>query len=118
VDPASGSFINLIGLRPDEAQQASCTEFRSLLADDESRRTYDDVEGRRRRSEKVDPYHVTLKRKDGHTVRVRIVSATVPASTDGKMPETFGLLLTQSEENLVPVDFVDAAKRSVSDRAS
>jgi PAS domain S-box-containing protein len=112
----SGSFINLIGLRPENAQQASCTEFRSLLADEESRRTYDDVEGRRRRREKVDPYHVTLKRKDGNVVRVRIVSATVPASAGGEMPETFGLLLTQSEEDLVPIDFVDAAKRSLHDR--
>lgn len=114
----SGSFLNLIGLRPEDTQQASCMEFRGLLADDDSRKTYDDVEGRRRRREKVDPYHVTIMRKDGHTVRVKIVSAAVPAPTGGEMPETFGLLLRQADEDLVSLDFVDAARRSLRDAAS
>ena len=42
----------------------------------------------------------------------------MPAPTGGEMPETFGLLLRQAEENLVPVDFVDAARRSLKDKAS
>jgi PAS domain S-box-containing protein len=111
----SGSFLDLIGWDPEKAQKLSSTKFRSLLADEESRQTYDDVESRRRKDDDVEPYHVKLRRVDGSAKSVKIVSAAVPDSQGGEMPETFGLLLGPADENVVPVDFVAAAKRSVGD---
>jgi PAS domain S-box-containing protein len=109
----SGSFLELIGYEPDDADKLCTVKFRSLLADERNRDLYDNVEGRRRKSEEVEPYHLALKRTDGKVISVRIVSAAVPDSRGGEMPETFGLLLRPSEENLVPVDFVTAARLSL-----
>jgi PAS domain S-box-containing protein len=109
----SGSFLELVGFRPDEAQKLLSVRFRSLLADDKGRELYDKVGDRRRKNEDVEPYHLALKRTDGTVISVRIVSAAVPDSRGGHVPETFGLLLRPSEENLVPVDFVAAARLSL-----
>jgi PAS domain S-box-containing protein len=114
----SGSFLQLMGRSENDVKSMSGTKFRSLLANDESRKTYDDVENRRRTGDKVDPYHVRLRRADNESIQVKIVSAPIPDVKGGELPETFGLLLTQPEENTINRALVEAAKRSVTEQVT
>lgn len=109
----SGSFLQLLGLGADEAKVLPDRTFGSFLADDKSREIYESVENLRREHKDVSPYHLTLRRVDGRTVTVRIVSAEVPDVEGGPLPKTFGILIRATDENVVPIDLVNASRLHV-----
>jgi hypothetical protein len=108
----SGSFLQLMGRSANDVEFVSGTKFRSLLADDESQKTYDAVENRRRTGEQVEPYHVRLRLAESESIQVKIVSAAIPDAKGGELPETFGLLLTHSAEDTLSRPLIDAVQRS------
>ena len=102
--------MEFLGYQSTDAAHLKNLRFEALV-DDTSRMMYHDVQRRRREREEVAPYHLTLKRADGGRVEVRVVSADIPSEAN-ELPETFGILISRSENNVVPIDLVQAARRS------
>jgi PAS domain-containing protein len=92
----NASFLKKLGWSefPQSFEKLKEFKFRSLCADDESERIYDTVEANRAKGKAVPPYALKLRRFDGSSVSVKVVSAAVPSSVQKEtMPETFGILL-------------------------
>ena len=66
---------------------------RSFCADKRSEETYDSVQEKRKKRQKVEPYQLTLRTRKGLVVSVWVVSADIPSGKPGKLPETFGIFL-------------------------
>jgi PAS domain-containing protein len=105
----SVSFCELLGYPTDEESIKNSMEeikqktFESLCADKESRAEYQKVQESRKLGEKVEPYPLRLKHRDGTTIApVRVRSAVVPSTERGKMPETFGILIEPASSDKPP----------------
>ncbi|MDQ3280886.1 MAG: PAS domain-containing protein [Acidobacteriota bacterium] len=107
----SGSFLDLLGYQAKDAETLKHIAFESLI-DEASQEAYRRVQEARRAREYVEPYRLTLRRANGDTISVRVVSADIPSGDPRLLPETFGILVAVEEGKVVPFDLVSAARRA------
>jgi len=93
------SFCKLLGyaVGDNESIKKSMKElkrkkFRSLCSED-SIEEYDRIQKLRAERETVKPYKLNLKKVDRTLVAVQVVSADIPSTEAGAIPETFGIFL-------------------------
>jgi PAS domain-containing protein len=98
------SFCKMLGYPADQdsVKQLQSHTFRSFCADEKSVQRYKEVQNLRKENRPVDPYKLNLKGKDEIVVKVIVRSATVPAPSKGRFPETFGILLQQEDVTARP----------------
>ncbi|RRB06847.1 PAS domain-containing protein [Larkinella rosea] len=84
----------------------------SSLCTKESKEAYAIVQKNRELGLKVEPYDLTMVKKDGTKIEVKVISATVPSDTHGKFPETFGIAILRDDpkqnEYLNYLDILDS----------
>lgn len=101
------AFATLLGYESLEEAREDLTErqtFESLLADDRSRRKYEEIREMRRDRKRTDPYHVRFRGKN-RIVDVRVYGASVsmPKSHPKADPQTFGIVL-EEDVKVTPSD--------------
>lgn len=102
IKDANPAFCKIMGYNPhlfEELQQLKGTKFISLCADEASADKYLNIEERRKNGLPVQPYVLKFKSKTGKIRNLIVVSDQFPFSLQGKLPETFGLLLDPSDKN-------------------
>jgi PAS domain S-box-containing protein len=110
---ANSALADLVGFT--ESALTGMT-FEDLVAD-ESKKKYEEIQEKRRGGkaqsltdlgEDVFEYQLTLRQSGGGSVSVMVISASIPSSARGGLPETFGILVHHHQTGSKTIPFLSS----------